>query len=244
MMTQAVSYSLNRWGGDIAFYVDSTYFKRDGQIGRFDITMSAYFWEELLEAFPGVLFLPENSPHGPAHVKFVSTNNNTFFTNPQWAVKRMYEGVFSAVHLNGNYVGNSGGMAAARLGMEQGDIPLLTVNAIGAEAAQVKADLATALNTMRTITMTDRGQTRTFRSNPGAAFTYPLTGRVYFASTADGLAASTTWCERKGGDRCYLNGVLQDTAALDLSALGYYQIRYYDYAGGLVSNPGTYATIQ
>lgn len=83
----------------------------------------------------------------------------------------------------------------------------------------------------------------TFESAPGTSFTYPVTARVYFADTANNLAASTTYCTRKATDSCYLAGVLQSTAALDLSALPYYSVRYYDFAGNLVSQ-GPYATLQ
>jgi hypothetical protein len=54
--------------------------------------------------------------------------------------------------------------------------------------------------------------------------------RVYFADTADDLAASTTYCEigYTGSNACTLN----------LAGLVTAQIRYYDFAGQLViSNP-------
>jgi hypothetical protein len=103
-------------------------------------------------------------------------------------------------------------------------------------------DAAIAANT--TLSMTDSGTPRTFRASPGTTFTFPVTMRVYFAATSGGLAASTTYCEQKAATSCYLSGVLQPTTTLDLSTTPYYQIRYYNFAGGLVSNPGTWATIQ
>lgn len=244
MMTQAVRYAQNRWGNDVLFYVDSTYYKTNGQNGRTDTTIGTHFWRQLSESFPGTLFMPENSPHGGGHAKYLSTNNGTLFTNPSWAIRRLYPETFSAVALGGNYAGYEQARSTVRQGMQQGDIYLLNINAFGPVENQGKADLATALAGMRTITMTDRGQARTFRSDPGAAFRYPLISRVYFAASAEGLAASTTYCERKETDRCYLSGVLQDTPTLDLSTRPYYQIRYYDYAGGLPSNPSIYGVIQ
>jgi hypothetical protein len=129
-------------------------------------------------------------------------------------------------------------------GVASGDI--LSYNGWYGNSSQTTAiNLYAAAATLNaTVAMTDRGQQRTFKSSPGTSFTYPVTARVYFSDTANNLAFSTTYCTRRATDSCYLNGVLQSTAALDLSALTYYQIRYYDFAGGLVSNPGFHGRIQ
>jgi hypothetical protein len=83
-------------------------------------------------------------------------------------------------------------------------------------------DLPVAAAANSALLMTDQtGRTHSFSASPGTAYTYPLVMRTY--------------CEKRGAVSCWQAGVATGTAVLDLTGMNYYENRYYDFAGGVVS---------
>jgi len=82
-----------------------------------------------------------------------------------------------------------------------------------------------------------------FKNNAYTGYSYPVVMRVYFAENQSALGSSMSYCTRMETDKCFLDGEEQPTPALSAD-FSHYQIRYYDFAGNLVSNPGSYGTIQ
>ncbi len=92
---------------------------------------------------------------------------------------------------------------------------------------------ASTINGSLKITDSNSGKNINIDAKPAAAGNYPYYQDVYFASTRNGLAASTTHCLKQGSVSCYQSGTLQSSATLNLSGLGFMQIRYYDFTGVL-----------
>jgi len=233
-MRPKISYAVNRWGASV-FYVDSTV-----NVGGSPMTTEV--WRTLQSEYPGVAFFPENDRF--TTLASAAPFNQARFSlyGPSSAQRLLYPSGYGFVNVQDwNAVD---GYSTMLSGVAQGDV--LSYNGWYANQSQTDAiALYTSAATLNaTVAMTDRGQARTFKSAPGTSFTYPITARVYFAVDAAGLAASTTYCTRKATDSCYLAGALQSTAALDLSSLTYYSVRYYDFAGNLVQDAKTYGTIQ
>jgi len=231
VMAEKIQYSITRWG-ITRFYMDSN-----------PSTLREIF-TSLNAQFPNVLIFPEH--RWSMLYPFLSGYSGDQPTTPlKLSDDVLYVWPYAwQAAIPFNWPISSGSEAEFLTGMAQGSTGVYDIR--GAyepvvEGITLLQQQAAALNA--TVAMTDRGQARTFKSAPGTSFTYPVTARVYFADTANNLTASTTYCTRKATDSCYLAGVLQSTAALDLSALPYSQIRYYDFAGNQVSE-GPYATLQ
>lgn len=231
-----IQYAVNRWNASI-FYVDSSVVYGGN-------AESSYIFRTLQAEFPSVLLIPESAvtEGGGSGSQY----RNLSIGQPDATISRnIYPSAFGSVNISDGSFGNFT-TYATRLtnGSARGDVAIPRGFCCPEDTTDYKPlyDAAASLNA--TVAMTDRGQARTFQSSPGTTFTYPVTARVYFADTSNNLAASTTYCTRRATDSCYLNGTLQSTATLDLSTTPYYQLRYYDFAGNLVSNPGSYGIIQ
>lgn len=226
-----LTYARNRWGIKLV-YSDSTGFP--GYRFWFQI------WRTLREEYPEIIIAPETifSDSWSSSAPYQSMANGAYATYAP--VRALDPKAFSVLNYGSDYINQQ---ATIINGVAAGDVYLDQCWFASGTHDLISANYAAAATLNSVVAMTDRGQPRTFKSAPGTSFTYPVTARVYFAVDAAGLAASTTYCTRRATDSCYLSGVLQSAAALDLSALPYYQIRYYDFAGNLVSE-GPYATLQ
>jgi len=228
-----INYARSVWGIE-SFYIDTTI---DGENLR---AISTGAWKTLASEYPNIIMFPENVQTTSVGYSspFVNTATGTYY--PSSDARSVYpEGsIFMKINSAGSI-----DTAEATIGVASGNMPAVNIWYVDAAQASISALYTSAATLNSVVAMTDRGQTRTFKSDPGRSFTYPVTARVYFAADVAGLVGSTTYCTRRATDSCYLDGVLQPTAALDLSALPYSQIRYYDFAGNLVSQ-GPYATLQ
>ena len=251
-MIDKVTYARNRWGSTL-FYVDTLSV-------RGITTLPSNVIQTLNSLFPDCVFFPEilanyenNEGEWMNSLPFKNSGAYSFYEVPATfysasilsAAGKQYPASFNYlanVSLTGNKFNSTDRPAIIR-GISQGSIGVFTAW-FGTGWEPIVDVYSEAATTNATVAMTDSGQSRTFKSAPGTSFTYPVTARVYFADTANNLAASTTYCTRLATDFCYLAGVLQPTATLNLSTTPYYQIRYYNFAGNLVSNPGTYGTLQ
>lgn len=230
-----IAYAVSRWGASI-FYVDSNVNTTGNEI-------ESEVFSLIKEEFPRILMIPESS------------NASTVIPTASYL---NYETLGAITIGDTTFAMNPAGFSVTQVGSKSPNLTptttsqWLTMLGRGSTAFQnqlspdneVNVLKNTAMATNATVAMTDRGQARTFQSSPGTSFTYPVTARVYFADTSNNLASSTTYCTRRATDSCYLNGALQSTATLDLAATPYYQFRYYDFAGNLVSNPGSYGIIE
>jgi hypothetical protein len=153
-------------------------------------------------------------------------------------------GTFSNV-TTANAWDDTGAKASFQYGWKRGDLPMHNGQLASPGEVDAINDWFLELCNLPFLINDSSGGTQiVFKANARCSFTYPLVARVYFAVDPDSLSVSNTFCDSREKVRCYSNGIQQSTAALDLSALTYYQIRYYDFAGGLVSNPGFHGRIQ
>jgi len=232
-----IQYARDRWGIRY-FYVDSTYYCSNAACQTNTVLPNTGFWDLLHADFPDTVFMPENTPSGPDTAKYLSFNNGEY--KPAGAN-------LVIPHIQSTTPGYATWRTEIQAEIAKGTPYMVTLNTApsGGNAEDLyRQDLLAAQTANRDITMADGSKTRVFRADPGRTYRFPMVARVYFADTANNLAASTTYCTRRATDSCYLGGVLQPTAALDLSTTPYWQLRYYDFAGNLVSNPGSYGTIQ
>jgi len=234
-----ITYAVNRWGASI-FYIDSAVFFGGN-------AMASLITYQLQAEFPDVLMIPEfaNSDFGGSGALYRNLQSN----QPGLASatpRLLYPNAFAATAVFDCGLGSPSKCTtyATELttGSAQGDVAVVR-GFCCTDTPDYLPIWNAAIATNATLTMTDNGTPRTFRASPGTSFTFPLVMRVYFAADSSGLAASITYCEQKATTSCYLSGVLQPTATLDLSTTPVFQIRYYNYAGGLVSNPGTFGRI-
>lgn len=211
-------------GLDCVFYVDSTQYVNDGP-------MDTALWDNLTTANPGCLFIPEftlirgYSKTAPYNGDAI-TSSNVWGEDPtRFSVPVIFNPTLTP------------------LAIRRGDI-------IGApqcwfeDQTTMVSYQTSAWSSNSSLAMTDSATSRslTFTGTPTTIQgTYPVTMRTYFASTAGGLAASTTYCQQVGGVTCFASGTQQSTAALDLSGSSFYQVKYYDFAGTYVAqdSPGS-----
>lgn len=252
ILIDKVRYAKNRWGSTL-FYIDTLFVSGLGE-------MPSKIVADLTVLFPDCVFFPEIIGGGEggegywgASLPFKYSGPYAFYFVPTYfySVSTDFQGA-SVYPASFNYLANipySGGVFTSnRENIERG----LAQGSIGAFNAWFGNDYQPVASAMtasgisnKTLSMTDSsdGSSRVFTSAPATSFTYPLFMRVYFAASSEGLAASTTWCQQQALPLCFASGIKQSTAALDLSALPYYRISYYDFAGNLVSE-GPYATLQ
>ena len=115
------------------------------------------------------------------------------------------------------------------IGQMIGDIPMYEANSSPAQFSTIESMILTARRQAGSITVTDSssGSEYSYQGTPATVYKYPVKMRVYFAATAAGLPASTTYCE--AGSWLGTN-----TCTLNLSGLVTAQIRYYDFDDQLV----------
>lgn len=237
-LREKINYAVNRYGASF-FYIDST-----GYFGASEYSNN--IWRQIQTEFPTIMFLIENNRQlTTGWVGAYEQSNQGVFLTTSLARSVWPIGAYSGITSEGGWL-EPGGEDALKAGWKRGDIQLH--NGFLSTALEVETTgtwMNELVDEMKTISIVDssNGQAKVFGSNPRGSFTYPLTQRIYFASASGDLHASTTFCTRINETLCYLAGELQPTAALDLSALPYHQIRYYDFAGNQVSE-GPYATLQ
>lgn len=246
-----VEYSRRRWGVDL-FYVDTTFYvvRAGGLTGdcseemadcRNTVVISKELWRSLHEMFPDILVMPENSDADPYTGSFYSTNIGQW---GRWAVPlALYPDHFVAPHLNVGYLDyiNTEQQAFARTEMLAGTPYIASVFGpptgewnTWAYVVQDYEAAAVPASTLR-ITNTATGRTRSWSGRPREAFTYPLVLRAAFRGDASFTGSESTYCEMRAEARCYVDGVLQPTAGLDMSALTHLRLEYRTFTGRLVS---------
>ncbi len=235
LLRKKINYAINRWGIR-AFYVDSSYFSTSPVgAGTGSVVIHNQAWVDLFAEFPSIIFMPENSLGGGYTGKFGDFLIGNYGRNTQTV--RLYPEYATYLKVDGS--GYDANRATIRAGIASGVPYLLNVQTppTTGNALKLVQDYALAKTTNATVSMTNSANDspRIFQANPGDCLSYQCVMRAYFADTANNLAASTTYCTRMATDACYLSGVLQSTASLNLAALPYYQLAYYDFAGNLVS---------
>lgn len=238
ILNQKIQHARSTYGATL-FYVDTAIYANGN-------TLNPAVFGAVVEANPGVLVIPEQEVTGTYRFgpPYKDPSNTSDSPLTPFDALRMFPSAFSFSKMQ-NCVGacwtNKG--PSVSFAMALGDVMSTWVYEDAGVAANLGQAWQSASASNGVLSMTDVATVRVFQASPSTSFTYPVTMRVYFSADANGLAASTTYCERAGMTSCYASGVLQSTATLDLSTTPYYQIRYYDFAGNLVSE-GPYATLQ
>jgi hypothetical protein len=219
-------YAHNRWGATL-FYVDSAVW-----VGG--TPLNAQIFRDLQAAMPDSLFMPEQSYLDTlsATAPFQDPKNATAakFTPVTW--RWAYPNGAMTMNLSNCQGGcwNSN-LANFDIGQKIGDIPMYSqpLQLSNTQLTNIENMIETARQGGSTITVTDlKGSNHTYTGTPSTIGNYPLKMRVYFADVPANLPGSTTYCEAG-----QLLG--QTSCVVDLTGLAAYQIRYYDFAGGFVT---------
>ena len=236
-MRDKIRYAMTRWGATF-FYIDTT--------GWTDASeFSNNIWVQMQQEFPTVMLIPENNRRQTVVWTSVYDQSDQGVTATYSDIRNIWPfGTFGNI-TTANRWSQPGAEEAFKFGWSRGDLPmhnggLATLN----EVETINEWFLELCNLPFSMTDTSNNSAKVFQANARCSFTYPLVARVYFASDPSGLSASTTFCDSREKVRCYSSGSQQLTASLNLSSLPYYQIRYYDFAGNLVSNTGSYGTVQ
>lgn len=243
LLRSKIQYARSRWGATL-FYLDSAVFMLPA------VVIDPYILRTLQAEFPDCLILAEQEylTSMAATVPWTDPRNGA---DPDYAPVTT-RWVYQHAALWPNWSDCTGtcwtnASPEFQIGLRIGDIPATLQYANWyhyAEMESIWTSVNNSSSSMNFVYVTDSstGKQYSFKSAPKTSFTYPVVSRVYFASSSGGLAGSATYCEAgtnpsqdafQGSNSCSLN----------LSGLGYYQIRYYDFAGNLVSNSGSYGTI-
>ena len=239
-LKEKATYAINRWGVSI-FYVDTNVTISGGP-------MINKLWQDMKAAYPDCLFIPEwelDSTYQPASA-FLN-----YQTVPQEgptlpnAVMQGHPESFPVIQVGDKDPNNTPENTALwKQSLLRGGAYFARAWFGDSQVTKMAALYASVEPTSRCVVVGNRQ----FCSAPRTAFSYPLVNRVYFASSQGGLNSSTFYCEQTDLSRCYVDGIIVGTydAPTDpgLSGITHYQLRYYDFAGNLVSNPGSYGTIQ
>ncbi len=244
LLRSKITYAANRWQATI-FYLDSAVWMDD------DGTLDPYIIRVLQAEFPQYLIFPEQEELTTlsAGIPWTDPRNGGDPDYTSATVRWVYPHAAMWPDWT-DCTGScwSGASAAFQIGLRIGDPPIFGIWYDWSHQTEMEALWATvnsATSTMNDITVTDSvsGTVRKFRGQPKTSFTYPLVMRVYFASSSGGLAASTMYCEAgtnpsqdafEGSNAC----------ALNLTGMTHYSVRYYDFAGSIVSNNGLYGVLQ
>jgi hypothetical protein len=228
LLLAKVAYAHARWGATL-YYVDSAVWHGGGAI-------NASIFRALQQAYPDSLFMPEQSYVATmaASIPFAAYNGslNTPFAPATW--RFAYPNGAQATNLS-NCIGpcwttNAPGFD---IGQKIGDIALYNVpqQLSGTQLTNIENMILQARTEAGIVKVTDSttGIVYSYNGTPATVYQYPVKMRVYFADTAANIAASNTYCE---------NGswVGTNSCTLNLNGLLTAQIRYYDFAGNLVSS--------
>ena len=120
------------------------------------------------------------------------------------------------------------------IGQTIGDIAMYSVpgQLAASQLSTIESMILQARSAAGQITVTDSstGTAYSFAGTPATIDpAYPVKMRVYFANTANSLAASATYCE-------YGSWLGTNSCTLNLAGLTVSQIRYYDFEGNLVAS--------
>lgn len=245
ILRDKITYAIQNFRATM-FYIDTMIY---GSGSTIDYSVLRTLQSE----FPGVLIIPEQETS--FYYRYASSyrdpSNTSDYPGTPSNYLRMTPGAFSFTKMQ-NCSGScwTAKGSAAQDAMGVGEVMSTWVFQDAAMTSNLGSAWVNSVSQYSHLTVTDTasGSVRNFKAAPKTAFTYPLELRVYFASTANDLAASTTYCA--SGKNPHLAedlGLLaikgSNACSISLSGLPYYQIRYYDFAGNQVSE-GPYATLQ
>ncbi len=232
----AITYASNRWGTTI-YYVDSTNW--DSTTWPAFHVFSATIWRQIQSDFPDALFIPEfGTPILLGSTGPFQRMDGGVYNSSATDLLMYPEGFRTLITDNADIPSHS---AAVINGVQQGNVGSYLGWFTPTDSTDYDAAFALAQTANSSLQMTDSVTSRgfTFSGTPATIQgTYPVTMRTYFASTTGGLAGSTTYCQQVGGVTCFASGTQQATAALNLTGLTVYQVKYYDFAGGFVAQDG------
>lgn len=219
-------YAHDRWGATL-FYVDSSVW-----VGG--APMTAQIFRDLQKALPDSLFMPEESylDSLSAAIPFQDPKNSSSakFSPITW--RWAYPNGAMAMNFS-NCQGPcwTTNLPSFEIGQKIGDIPMYSQpgQLSAPQLTQIEAMIEQARQDASQVTVTDQtGAQHVFTGNPATVTNYPVKMRVYFADKATDLPASTMFCEA--------GQWLGETAcSMNLTGMQASQIRYYDFAGGFVS---------
>jgi len=233
-LNEKIQYAYSRWGVDM-FYIDSNVSSGGG-------VMDNQILVDVKTANPNVLLIPEwdiqNTFQSSAPFLDYGTLSQLLVTDE---TMQSNLASFGSI-LVGDRDPNSN-LASWQKTLLQGSTFMPRAWFPDTQTTKMAVIWDSILSASKCVSLT----ARTFCGSPRSSFTYPLVMRVYFASSSGELPASTFYCEKTDATRCFSDGVIFGDYASpvdpSLSGMTVYQIRYYDFAGNLVSNPGNYGTI-
>jgi hypothetical protein len=228
LLLAKVAYARARWGTTL-YYVDTSIWH-----GGAAITASVF--RALQQAYPDSLFMPEQSYIGTLAVAmpYAAYNGslNTSFAPATW--RFAYPNGAQVTNLS-NCFGTCWTTNASSfdIGQKIGDIALYSIpgQLSAAQLTNIESMILQARTETGVVNVTDSltGTVYSYNGNPATVYQYPVKMRVYFADTAANMAVSTTYCENGGW-------VGTNSCTLNLNGLLTAQVRYYDFAGNLVSS--------
>lgn len=231
LLMSKVAYAHSRWGATI-YYVDTSVWTGGSPL-------PASVFSTLQKAYPDSLFIPEQSnlTTMSAGMPFADPKNASApkFAPVTW--RYVYPNGALGIYLS-NCTGTcwSGNLSSFNIGQIVGDIAMYTqpTQMSPAQLNSIESMIQQARSQASLVTVTDSvtGSTYAYRGFPDSVYKYPVKMRVYFSPSPARAAGSTTFCEAGG-----LIGVT--SCSLNLTGLATAQIRYYDFAGNLVSSNGT-----
>lgn len=237
LLKSKAQYARARWGVRY-FYVDSTVICTNADCQSSTDILNAV-WQRLLEDFPDTLFMPETSAGGPWTGKFISFNNAQY--KRLSTTTAIHPNYFVTPFINATSPGYTDWRSEIQAEIAAG-VPYMVVLNHGAPTGSTPEklyndDLAGSAVGAGSLMMTDSATSRVrcFSGSPRTAFRYPLKIRIYFGATTAALETSGTFCEMTDIANCYLDGVKQGSATLNLGSMSFYEMRYYEFTGRQVS---------
>ena len=223
-----MAYARARWGTTI-YYVDSAVW--DG-----GTPLNASIFRALQQAYPDSLFIPEQSYVGTmaAAIPYAAPNGslNSLFAPSTW--RFAYPNAAQATNLS-NCTGTcwTADAPSFNIGQKVGDIAMYSIpqQLSAAQLGAIETMILQARNEAGVVSVTDSltGATYSYSGTPATIYKYPVKMRVYFANSVSSLPSSSVYCENGG----WLG---TNSCTMNLGGLTAAQIRYYDFAGNLVSS--------
>jgi hypothetical protein len=226
LLRSKAAYARKRWGVTL-FYVDSAVYTGGGPLDP-DI------FRTLQKEFPDCLFIPEQESIGTmaSAIPFTDMKSSGDAKLSPLTWRWAYPNAAMAVKWN-DCTGScwDSYQWEFRASQKIGDITLM-----GVSSQMQQTHLSNMMSTileirkeMSSVFVTDSatGRKLSFSGTPSDVLPYPVKLRVYFASSAAQLAASTLQCEAG-------QWLGENACTLDLTGMTVSQIRYVDFAGKLV----------